>query len=136
MTDSTTEQEKTVASSSTPSAESGEAKTTAKASSSPPSAESDEAKTENTANSRRQTGRVTSVARDKTITVVCMRRVRHSFYGKYLTRRSKFHAHDENNQCSIGDLVVIRECTPYSKTKSWQLETIVESSSDAKTQSL
>ncbi|MDH5648372.1 MAG: 30S ribosomal protein S17, partial [Gammaproteobacteria bacterium] len=47
-------------------------------------------------------------------------------YGKFISRRTKFHAHDENNECEIGDLVVIEECRPLSKTKSWRLIEVVE----------
>ncbi len=67
------------------------------------------------------TGRVVSARMDKTITVLAERRVRHPVYGKYIIRSSKFHAHDEENQCRIGDVVTIGETRPLSKTKSWAL---------------
>ena len=62
---------------------------------------------------------------DKSITVLTERRVKHPIYGKYMSKSSKLHAHDENNQCAIGDLVTIRECRPLSKTKSWTLVEVV-----------
>jgi small subunit ribosomal protein S17 len=64
---------------------------------------------------------------DKTITVLIERRERHPVYGKYLTRSSKIHAHDEQNQCGIGDIVTVAESRPISKSKSWKLLEIVES---------
>jgi len=75
---------------------------------------------------RTETGRVTSHKMDKTITVVVERRVKHPIYGKYIRRTSKYHAHDENNQCKEGDLVTIAECRPISKSKTWRLLEIVE----------
>lgn len=71
-------------------------------------------------------GRVTSDKMDKSITVAITRRVKHPVYGKYITRTTKLHAHDENNECKTGDLVTIRETRPVSKTKSWALVEIVE----------
>lgn len=70
---------------------------------------------------RRVTGEVTSAAMDKTITVRVSRRVKHPLYGKYITRSSKFHAHDENNECRLGDVVTIGSTRPISKSKSWAL---------------
>lgn len=75
---------------------------------------------------RTLTGRVVSDKMDKTITVLIERRVKHPVYGKYLKRSTKLHAHDENNQCQIGDKVTIRETRPQSKTKSWALVEVVE----------
>ena len=72
------------------------------------------------------TGKVISNKMDKTITVLLERRVKHPVYGKYITRSSKIHAHDENNECGIGDTVQITECRPISKTKSWKLVKVVE----------
>ena len=80
---------------------------------------------------RTVTGRVISNKMDKTITVLLERRVRHPVYGKYLTRSSKVHAHDAENQCSIGDTVVLAETRPISKSKSWKLLEIVESAAQA-----
>ena len=73
------------------------------------------------------TGKVVSNKMDKTITVLLERRVKHPVYGKYITRSSKIHAHDENNQCSIGDTVTVAETRPISKSKSWKLLEVVES---------
>lgn len=70
-------------------------------------------------------GKVVSNKMEKSITVLTERRVKHPIYGKYLTKSSKMHAHDENNECSIGDVVTIRECRPISKSKSWTLVEVV-----------
>jgi small subunit ribosomal protein S17 len=75
---------------------------------------------------RTLTGRVVSDAMDKTITVVIERRVQHPLYGKFMTRSTKIHAHDEANACGRGDLVRVEQCRPLSKTKSWRLIEIVE----------
>jgi len=72
------------------------------------------------------TGRVSSDKMDKTITVVIERQVKHPLYGKYVRRSTKLHAHDENNECRIGDLVTIKETRPLAKTKSWTLVQIDE----------
>jgi len=72
-------------------------------------------------------GSVSSASRDKTITVVVERKVMHPKYRKYIKRTSKLHAHDETNQCKQGDKVLIQECRPLSKTKTWKLVEIVES---------
>ena len=71
-------------------------------------------------------GRVVSNKMDKSIVVLVERRVKHPVYGKYITRSSKIHAHDETNDCRIGDAVTIREVKPISKTKSWSLVSIDE----------
>jgi small subunit ribosomal protein S17 len=71
-------------------------------------------------------GRVVSDKMDKTITVLIERRVKHPMYGKYLTRSSKVHAHDEKNECRTGDLVTVRETRPLSRTKTWTLVSIDE----------
>jgi small subunit ribosomal protein S17 len=76
---------------------------------------------------RTATGRVVSNKMDKTITVLVERRVKHSVYGKYITRSSKIHAHDEENKCGIGDTVTVAETRPISKSKTWNLLEIVES---------
>lgn len=75
---------------------------------------------------RSVTGRVVSDKMHKTITVQIERRLQHPVYGKYLTRRTKLHAHDENNDCKAGDLVMIEQCRPLSKTKTWRLVKIIE----------
>ena len=76
---------------------------------------------------RTATGKVVSIKMDKTITVLIERRVKHPVYGKYITRSSKIHAHDESNQCGIGDTVTVAESRPISKTKTWKLLEVVES---------
>ncbi|MEH6552180.1 MAG: 30S ribosomal protein S17 [Pseudomonadales bacterium] len=73
---------------------------------------------------RTVTGKVVSDKMDKTITVLVERRVKHPVYGKYITRSTKLHAHDETNQCKAGDVVTIQETRPYSKTKTWNLVSI------------
>lgn len=78
---------------------------------------------------RTATGKVVSDKMDKTITVLVERRVKHPVYGKYLTRSSKLHAHDENNECKIGDVVTVRETRPVSKSKTWALVQIDEQAS-------
>ncbi len=75
---------------------------------------------------RTQQGRVTSDKMDKSITVAIERFVKHPIYGKYVKRTTKLHAHDENNECGLGDLVEIKECRPLSKTKSWTLVKVLE----------
>ena len=75
---------------------------------------------------RTVSGRVVSNKMDKSITVLAERRVKHAVYGKFMSKSTKFHAHDENNECAIGDVVTIRECRPISKTKSWTLVEVVE----------
>ncbi|GGF89182.1 MULTISPECIES: 30S ribosomal protein S17 [Cysteiniphilum] len=71
-------------------------------------------------------GKVTSDKMDKTITVVVDRKVKHPLYGKFVTKSTKYHAHDEANECNEGDTVEITETRPYSKTKKWRLVSIVE----------
>jgi small subunit ribosomal protein S17 len=63
---------------------------------------------------------------NKTITVLIERRVRHPLYGKIVTRRTKLHAHDEKSECKEGDRVMIEECRPLSRTKSWRLVKVLE----------
>ena len=72
------------------------------------------------------TGTVVSISGDKSITVKADYRKRHPKYGKMMTVSKKFHAHDENNECGIGDLVTIMETRPLSKTKRWRLVEIIE----------
>ena len=72
------------------------------------------------------TGKVVSNKADKTITVLIERRVKHPVYGKYITRSSKIHAHDESNLCGIGDTVTVAETRPISKSKTWKLLEVVE----------
>ncbi len=78
------------------------------------------------ANKRQLTGRVVSDKMQKTVTVLIERRVKHALYGKIMTRSSKYHAHDEANECKEGDLVTIEECRPIAKTKAWRVIQLVE----------
>lgn len=71
-------------------------------------------------------GLVTSDKMDKTITISVVRKVKHPLYGKFLKNTSKFHAHDEKNECGIGDTVRIMETRPLSKTKRWRLVEVIE----------
>jgi small subunit ribosomal protein S17 len=66
-------------------------------------------------------GSVLSAKMDKTITVLVVRQIKHALYKKYIRRSSKIHAHDEQNECREGDKVIIEECRPLSKNKSWRL---------------
>ncbi|MBA4150970.1 MAG: 30S ribosomal protein S17 [Acinetobacter sp.] len=75
---------------------------------------------------RIQTGKVVSNKMDKSIVVLIERKVKHPVYGKYITRSTKLHAHDELNQCQEGDTVSIKECRPVSKTKTWELVEVIE----------
>ena len=72
-------------------------------------------------------GTVVADGMDKTVTVSVRRRFKHPRYGKYITRSSKLHVHDENNECKVGDVVSFVSCRPLSKTKSWKLVRIVNS---------
>ena len=81
---------------------------------------------EKTKTARSATGRVISSKMNKTITVKVERRIRHPLYGKFITRHTKLHAHDESNECNQGDLVQIEECRPLSKTKAWRLVKVLE----------
>jgi small subunit ribosomal protein S17 len=71
-------------------------------------------------------GRVVSNKMHKSATVLIERTVQHPLYGKFVRRSTKLHIHDENNTCGMGDTVMIEECRPISKTKSWRLVKIVE----------
>ena len=71
-------------------------------------------------------GVVTSNKMTKTITVAVERKVKHPIYGKFVKKTTRFHAHDEKNEASIGDVVRIMETRPMSKTKRWRLVEIVE----------
>ncbi|TDI72718.1 MAG: 30S ribosomal protein S17 [Betaproteobacteria bacterium] len=76
--------------------------------------------------SRTLSGRVTSNKMDKTITVLVERKVRHPLYGKIIVRSKKYHVHDESNKFKLGDLVTIKECRPFSKTKAWSVVELVD----------
>jgi small subunit ribosomal protein S17 len=71
-------------------------------------------------------GVVSSNKMDKTITVAVERKVKHPIYGKFVKKTTRFHAHDDKNECSIGDTVKIMETRPLSKTKRWRLVEVVE----------
>jgi small subunit ribosomal protein S17 len=73
-----------------------------------------------------RTGVVTSDKMAKTITVAVERKVKHPIYGKFIKKTTKFHAHDEKEECGVGDVVTIMETRPLSKTKRWRLVEIVE----------
>lgn len=73
---------------------------------------------------RTATGKVVSNKMDKSITVLIERRVKHPMYGKYVTKSTKLHAHDEANECMPGDMVTIAEVRPISKTKTWSLVSV------------
>lgn len=74
------------------------------------------------------TGKVVSNGRDKTIAVMIERKVRHPIYKKYIKRSTKVHAHDEKNECGLGDIVRVVEDKPFSKTKCWKLLEVIEKS--------
>lgn len=77
---------------------------------------------------RTLTGTVVSDKMDKTVTVLVERKVKHPIYGKIVRRSKKFHAHDEKNEFKAGDIVVISESRPISKTKSWLVTALMEAS--------
>ena len=73
-----------------------------------------------------RTGIVTSNKMDKTVTVAVERKVKHPIYGKFVKKTTKFHAHDEKNECTVGDVVRIMETRPMSKTKRWRMVEVEE----------
>lgn len=75
---------------------------------------------------RTLTGKVVSDKADKTVTVMVERKVKHPVYGKFVRRSTKFHAHDETNECKQGDTITIEQCRPLSKNKCWRLVSIDE----------
>jgi small subunit ribosomal protein S17 len=75
---------------------------------------------------RTQTGRVVSNKMDKSVSVLIERQIKHALYGKYIKRSTKVLAHDEENSCGEGDKVIIAECRPLSKSKSWRVIEILE----------
>ena len=81
---------------------------------------------ENRGNRKTRTGVAVSDKMDKTIVVEVRTRVRHPLYGKIMNQTTKFKAHDENNECGIGDTVRVMETRPLSKDKHWRLVEIVE----------
>jgi len=80
---------------------------------------------ETTATARTVTGKVVSDKMDKSATVMIERLVKHPVYGKYIRRSTKLHIHDAENTCQEGDMVIIEQCRPISKTKSWRLVEVV-----------
>ena len=75
---------------------------------------------------KERTGEVTSNKMDKSITVAIKWKEKHPIYGKFVNKTKKYHAHDEKNECGIGDTVKIMETRPLSKTKRWRLVQIIE----------
>lgn len=75
---------------------------------------------------KERVGLVTSNKMDKSITIAVERKVKHAMYGKFLKTTAKFMAHDEKNDCNIGDTVKIMEIKPMSKNKCWRLVEIIE----------
>jgi small subunit ribosomal protein S17 len=73
---------------------------------------------------------VVSNKMDKTISVQVSRKVKHPLYEKYIKRSTKFMAHDENNECNEGDVVVIESSRPISKNKTWKLQKVVSKSKE------
>ena len=82
--------------------------------------------TETTSLKRTLVGKVVSDKRNKTVTVMIERRVMHPIYGKIMIKTSKYHAHDENGEYKLGDIVEITESRPLSKTKSWVATRLVQ----------
>lgn len=78
------------------------------------------------ANRRTLQGRVVSDKMDKTVTVLIERKVKHPVIGKIMTRSKKYHAHVEGLEAASGDLVMIEECAPLSKTKAWRVAKVLE----------
>jgi len=79
-----------------------------------------------TKNKKQRIGVVSSTSMDKTISVLVRRRLKHPIYGKYVKKSKKFLAHDETNECNVGDTVKIIESRPLSKRKRWALVEIIE----------
>ena len=88
---------------------------------------SEQQKSDKPRNARRVVrGHVTSDKMQKTVVVEVRRKVRHPLYEKYISRRTKLHAHDENNEARVGDTVEVMETRPLSKTKRWRVAEILE----------
>lgn len=77
-------------------------------------------------NQRTLIGRVVSDKRSKTVAVLVESHVKHKLYGKIMTKSAKYHAHDENDEYSVGDLVEIAEGRPFSKTKAWIVTRLIQ----------
>jgi len=71
-------------------------------------------------------GKVVSTSMDKSISVAVERRIKHSLYNKYISKTTKIMAHDQNNDCKVGDIVSLNEIRPISKRKSWALSEIIK----------
>ena len=82
------------------------------------------------ASKRTLQGVVTSSAGDKSATIMIERRIKHPIYGKFIKRSSKIRLHDEENECNKGDVILIEECRPMSRTKSWKLVKVVEKAAE------
>lgn len=80
---------------------------------------------------RTLTGTVVSDKMDKTVTVLIERKIKHPLLGKIMRVSKKYHAHDEANECNQGDVVIIEECRPLSKTKTWRVSKLVEKAQGA-----
>jgi len=74
---------------------------------------------------RTLTGTVVSDKMDKTVTVLIERKIKHPLVGKIVSVSKKYHAHDETNECNQGDVVIIEECRPLSKTKAWRVSKLL-----------
>jgi len=85
---------------------------------------------ETAATKRTVQGVVTSSAGDKSATIMIERKIQHPVYGKYIKRSTKMQIHDETNECNKGDTILVEECRPMSKTKSWKLVKVVEKASE------
>ena len=72
------------------------------------------------------TGKVVSASMDKSISVAVERRIKHPLYNKYISKTTKIMAHDQNNDCKVGDIVSLNEVRPISKRKSWALSEIIK----------
>jgi small subunit ribosomal protein S17 len=75
---------------------------------------------------RQLVGTVVSNKMEKTVVVLVERLVKHKFYHKYIRRRAKFAAHDQNNTCQIGDKVMLTECRPLSRSKRWRISKVIK----------
>ena len=76
------------------------------------------------------TGVVTSNAGDKSATITIERLLKHPLYGKYMKRSTKLRVHDEANECNEGDTIIVEQCRPMSKTKSWRLVKVLEKAAE------
>jgi small subunit ribosomal protein S17 len=82
-------------------------------------------------NRRTVQGTVTSTAMDKTVVVTVLRRLRDRRFHKFVSKRIKYKAHDERNECNVGDVVELIESRPYSKTKRWRVSRTIEKAREA-----